>query len=77
MRISRSSRGISFRSALRKVVLPVEVPPATTMFLRAFTAARRKAAASPASSRARSPALISSWSERPSVRRPSKAPALA
>ena len=35
IRISRSSAGISRISALRKVVLPVEVPPETRMFLRA------------------------------------------
>ena len=36
IRISRSSAGISRIRALRKVVLPVEVPPETRMFLRAL-----------------------------------------
>ena len=38
IRISRSSDGISRISALRKVVLPLDVPPDTRMFLRARTA---------------------------------------
>ena len=42
-RISRSSASISLRRALRKVVLPVDVPPDTRIVLRAPTAALRKA----------------------------------